>query len=267
MHSDSVGNGEYRDGSAGEGVGYPTALDLPLGGPVGWYDKKGRLRGSEAPLEGRCGKKLRRTDPPRYCTNRLGPGKTACRFHGGKSLSGVAAGRWKNGKHSRYMPKGIIEAYKAAVSDPDLYSIRSDIALIAVLQEKMLRAVDAASPPPWKKVRGLISRITKQVEAGADPLPTLRKLGALAEDGKVKAAAQEKAWDKWEDLVRKKTAAIMAEHRRTLEANAVYTVEQVMAVVSALIAAAKEILMPVDPKLFRALNARVAQLLPARPGE
>lgn len=58
----------------------------------------------------------------------MGNGK--CRMHGGKSLSGVAAPAYKGAGRSRVVPARWADAYQGAVDDPDLLSLRHDIAIV-----------------------------------------------------------------------------------------------------------------------------------------
>src|SRR5215813_2753544 len=88
-------------------------------------------RGSPEPVPGKCGRKLRGTDPPRYCLREPLAGRTACRLHGSRSLMGIASRRLKGGRFSKYMPKGGLKrAYERAASDRELISLRDDLALI-----------------------------------------------------------------------------------------------------------------------------------------
>lgn len=53
-----------------------------------------------------------------------------CRMHGGKSLSGVAAPAYKGAGRSRVVPARWSESYQGAIDDPDLLSLRHDIASV-----------------------------------------------------------------------------------------------------------------------------------------
>jgi len=53
-----------------------------------------------------------------------------CRMHGGKSLSGVAHPNYKGAGRSRVVPARWADAYTGAIDDPDLLSLRHDIASV-----------------------------------------------------------------------------------------------------------------------------------------
>jgi hypothetical protein len=74
-------------------------------------------RGSAEPMAGRCGRKLRGTNPPRYCVKYPSDGRTACKYHGGASLAGVSSPSFKTGRHSKYMPKPLMERHEARLAD------------------------------------------------------------------------------------------------------------------------------------------------------
>jgi hypothetical protein len=67
----------------------------------GWYDRNGRLRGSDVPVPGRCSKQLRGSDPPRFCLRRKLRGFHACRLHYGGVQNGILSANWRHGKFCR----------------------------------------------------------------------------------------------------------------------------------------------------------------------
>src|SRR5205807_10211401 len=75
----------------------------------------------------RCNAKNRRGV---QCKNPSIAPTTKCRFHGGLSLRGMAAPQYKNGMHSKYLPKHLKEDYEAALADPDMLYLKSQVALL-----------------------------------------------------------------------------------------------------------------------------------------
>jgi hypothetical protein len=63
-------------------------------------------------------------------------------------------------------------------------------------------------------------------------------------------------------VIQRKTVAVLAEHRRLRHLNSCLTAEQAAAFVSALSAAAKEVVQVRDDALYRLLMRRTCQLLP-----
>lgn len=61
-----------------------------------------------------------------------------CRMHGGKHPKGMAHYNFKNGSRSRYMPEKLAARYEEAIADPDLGSLKRNIALNeAIIREKL----------------------------------------------------------------------------------------------------------------------------------
>lgn len=60
-----------------------------------------------------------------------------CRMHGGKALSGVASATYKGAGRSRVVPARWADAYQGAVDDPDLLSLRHDIAMVDAQIEEL----------------------------------------------------------------------------------------------------------------------------------
>jgi hypothetical protein len=65
-------------------------------------------------------------------------------------------------------------------------------------------------------------------------------------------------------VIQRKTVVVIAEQRRLHHLGSCLTAEQAAALVSALIAAAKETIMPVSEDLYRRLMRRTCQLLPGK---
>lgn len=75
-----------------------------------------------------CGKIARKTGKP--CRNRPEPGRGYCKYHGGRIPVGVRSPHFVTGKHSKYLPKKILEKYNEAFLLDDPYSNRDEIALL-----------------------------------------------------------------------------------------------------------------------------------------
>lgn len=88
------------------------------------------IRGSEMPLPGRCGAKLRKSNPPRYCRAWPMKGKKRCRRCGGKTPSGIASPHYRHGRYSTHLPKKLLDLYQEQLDDPNLLSSLDDISLV-----------------------------------------------------------------------------------------------------------------------------------------
>lgn len=90
----------------------------------------------------RCGAKLRNSDPPRYCTQWKVKGNARCRIHGGTSPRGLANPSFRTGVHSLYMPTRLRPSYEAALGDPDLLSLRREIAAHRAAADDLRRRME-----------------------------------------------------------------------------------------------------------------------------
>lgn len=84
----------------------------------------------------RCNGTSKRTGKP--CEARAMNGSAKCYFHGGASLKGIAHPNFKHGGRTRYMPERLAARYEEAIADPDLGSLKRNIALNeAIVREKL----------------------------------------------------------------------------------------------------------------------------------
>lgn len=71
-----------------------------------------------------CGAKTKSGHCRSYILMRNG----RCRLHGGATPRGIASASWKHGRYSKVMPKRLMERYAAALNDPELGSVRDEMA-------------------------------------------------------------------------------------------------------------------------------------------
>jgi hypothetical protein len=80
-----------------------------------------------------------------------------CRLHGGAAPRGVGHYAFSTGRHSRYLPTRLASRYQQALSDPDLLSLRDEVALLDTRISTVVEALEAGeSAEGWAEIRGLI---------------------------------------------------------------------------------------------------------------
>lgn len=87
-----------------------------------------------------CGSKLRNKD--RTCRRTdIGP-SGRCKLHGGwmQDHRGAGNASFKHGRYSRFLPATIVADYQAALADPELLSLRHEIALTRAQIMEVLRS-------------------------------------------------------------------------------------------------------------------------------
>ena len=77
------------------------------------------------------------------CKNRVVDGMTVCRYHGGNTPVGVNSVHYKHGKYSRHLPEKIRMRYKDALDDPDLMSLKHDIAVTEARLTELMEKIDS----------------------------------------------------------------------------------------------------------------------------
>jgi hypothetical protein len=164
-------------------------------------DRPIKTTGSLEPIPGRCGKKLKFTgtspeNPPRYCKN--WPSKELMVPHCKKCASGaknrgIASPNFKHGNKSRYLPSRMLADYEEAIADPNLISLRSDIAVVRARTNDLLKRVDSGEAGQiWRSLQDSYQDF-KTARSAADPVKmqeSLELLGTLIERG----AADSKIW-------------------------------------------------------------------------
>jgi hypothetical protein len=102
----------------------------------------------------RCGVRNKRIGGREFCGSWPVKGRTRCRMHGGKTLVGTASPNYRSGRYSTYVPTGLRARYEQAHTDPDLLSLRSELALVdARLGDLLSRVTTGESGQLWMDLR------------------------------------------------------------------------------------------------------------------
>jgi hypothetical protein len=212
------------------------------------------LRGSEAPVEGRCAKQLNRTDPPRYCLRYPTPGRSSC-YKCGNGRFGESHPNYK-GKSSRYyrsLPRALKEHYETALRDDDIASLRDELNLLTARIAEVLGNLEEL--PPWDRATQLYSRFL-QTGDGED----LQALGSFLYEGNDAAARQGAAWKELKELIELKTKTSAAEWKRMKDLETLVTVEDALMYAQSFIDAAAKVIE--DKALLYRLQEETLCLLP-----
>ncbi len=157
-----------------------------------------------------------------------------CRFCGGNARRGVAHPKWKGGAYSKYMPKGVANRYKDALTDPDLLSARDEIALVQLrIQDLMGKLKDGGTADMWQTLRQEFVNVEAAIQQG-DPgamNQALQALGSIIEQG----AESEHVWEEMYEAIEAKTKVSEREWRRLRDLRQFMTVQQSMDLVSYLV--------------------------------
>lgn len=205
-----------------------------------------------------CGAKTRSGKPCQ--TTQLGP-SGRCRKHNGFAVKGVAHPAFKTGRHSKYMPEGLLTLYQDAVSDPDLLNLSSEIALVDAMIAEVIRKVDThESGRIWERLREANRKLREARTEGdavkmahwMEQISHLIDAGATARDHRMELLTH----------IQNRKSLVEAETRRRTTMQFFVTAEQQMMVVSAVAHLVKENVQ--DPKALRAISNGLADLLNRR---
>lgn len=104
----------------------------------------------------------------KQCERDAMKGKEVCYMHGGKTPRGFDLPQTKTGRHSKYLPTGLLNIYTDSQADPELLSVREDIHLIdALLNFKLQQLLDSdgnrnvSSLKAWETAKKQIVEIRK----------------------------------------------------------------------------------------------------------
>jgi hypothetical protein len=191
----------------------------------------------------------------RPCGQPAVPGMNVCHWHGGKSQVGAGAHSFKHGRYSRYLPTRMIEQYEKSLRDPDLLSLKNDIAVVDARLAELVAMLDRGeSGTHWRQLRAAMKRLN-EVKTFEEKREALENLGhMIAQGGEV--------FKVWEDIFtaqdhRRRLA--MTERRRLADMQASVTAEQAIALVHSVVALIRKHVT--DRAILSALSEDVAALL------
>lgn len=117
------------------------------------------------PVPGRCN--ARRSNGQGYCMKLPAAGRTRCYKHGGATPIGPASPQFKHGRRSKYLPGNVAALYEEALQNPQLMSLRDEIALLDMAINQNLEAVTwGESRERWETVISSALTINRAIASG-----------------------------------------------------------------------------------------------------
>lgn len=121
-------------------------------------------------------------------------GMDVCYHHGGATPKGIASVHYKGKERSKYLPKGMLTAYEDMMANPDLLSVRADVALVdALIASKLPKLEEGESAQHWEFAIKLIgkARVAYKSEQYGQLEECLHELEALADDRRLFYATEQ----------------------------------------------------------------------------
>lgn len=164
---------------------------------------------------------------PRPCRRRVVEPGQRCNLHGGASLKGLDSPVLTHGRHSKYLPARLQERYEEALADPDLISLRDEIALLDTRIAELVSGMDAAdSRELWEGVGVAYASLVAARKAKKwDQIDAaLKTLGNLVRRG----GDIWQTWHEIEDVVDRRRRLVEGERRRLVDLQQYVTAERVL---------------------------------------
>jgi hypothetical protein len=211
----------------------------------------------------RCKAKSKRSGE--QCKKDAVRGREVCHIHGGKSLVGINSPTFKHGRFSKSIPARLSESYHEVLADPNKLALDNELAVLVARNEELLAALDSeGSARLFKRLRDTMSAMDR---ASRDAR-TARERGNQEAENRhsqkqaellnelrrmiLRGASEVERWDELRTNMDAQRKLAESERKRLVEAHQVATVEEIMALMGALLAIIKKHVP--DPATQRAIG-------------
>lgn len=167
------------------------------------------------------------------------PGRNVCRFHGGKTLQGLASPTIKNGKYSKYLPARLLAIYEESTDDPRLLDLSNDISLVDARLADLLKRVDTGeSGEAWQLAREAQKALNEGLTKGDMALARM----ALSDlEGIIKRGMSDyMAWREIGTLLDRRERLVRSQRKSEIEAGELIPKAEVRLLTSYLLRAVTE---------------------------
>lgn len=231
---------------------YSAVAHLPLPpGVTVTKDSEGKVTGYYLNGTKICAAK--RWDADAMCLAPAGP-TGRCYTHGGRRARGKDHYNFQTGFYSRYLPDSVLTRYQQALNDPDLVSLRSNLALTETRMSQLLERLETSDTLEyWQRLQSWFVHFQSQTqEQQLSLLPTLHDL--------VNAALDDyKAWQQIQQISEDKRKLAESERRRLLDMQQYITVERAMLLVSTVVSVVRKYVT--DDETLQQISGGVERLL------
>lgn len=159
-------------------------------------------------------------------------------MHGGTQPVGPASPNWKDGRHSRVLPKQLLQDYQASLDDPDRLLLTSEIALLDARINELLQVVDTReSGRIWSELQKRVTAL-EAGQAAKNPVAVATaqfEILLLIREGH----AEWTAWGDVIELIERRRKLVESERKRLVEAQQVVAVDQALALLGLMVEAVR----------------------------
>jgi hypothetical protein len=167
------------------------------------------------------------------CRRRASPGRRTCSMHGGRTPVGANAPAFVTGKYSRFLPQRLLADYERILRDPDMTSLKDEVAMTDAAINDCLRRADAGdSSALWSRLHAAYAACTTAHTHGdVDAFgAAFTALGAAIEAGHEDA----EVWAQIADLIDVRRRLVATESARLSALDGMVTVDAALSMVVAL---------------------------------
>lgn len=202
--------------------------------PEGWsqhYGEDGLVYTFNDNGDSVCGA---RTRSKGYCRKAPLSGRNRCKLHGGASPRGIASASYKHGSYSKDLPSKLAERYLDAMTDDELLSLRSDIALLQTrVSDQLSNFSEGGTGELFVQACEIYNDLIKALgrEDQVESQHLLSELGKTLKQG----SKEHFTWQGIEETLEKKRKLSDSERKRLVDLKQMVTVEELMIVTGALV--------------------------------
>lgn len=209
------------------------------------------------PDDRRCTARAKSRDRAR-CRQPRVPGRTVCRYHGGRTPRGVNHPNYRGRGRAKDLPRGLTPAYERAIKDPDALSLKSDVALWEVrIGELLGRLSGGESGALWTRLKDAWAGLEAAKDTGDCPTVALRvgEIGRLIAGG----VDDDAVWRQLGEAINEKGRAAQREWRRLRDLQMVMPADRVLLLVASVMHSVKRHVT--DRQALAGISRDIADLL------
>jgi hypothetical protein len=179
-----------------------------------------------------CNAKSKRSQ--QRCRRHATPGMAVCRIHGGKTPKGPALPQFRTGRYSKFLPARMAATYRAAAQDPELLSLRSEIALLDARIAELLGRVDTGeSGALWNTLQKEWAAFRRSRALG--DVPTMHLAIARLDLLMDRKHTDSAAWQEIGEAIEQRRKLVESEQKRLVALQAMMSQEQALTLMGVLV--------------------------------
>lgn len=163
-------------------------------------------------------------------------GREGCRLHGGRSLIGPAHPGFIDGRHGKYLPKNLGQRYADALKDPQLVSVRAELALLDIRVGELLGSIGkTGSVAVLGQIKGKMREFRAAGARGKAGVRAARVSLQQLEDLIERGVSAATTWDELRETIDLRRKLAEAEGRREKDSSQTISIQQAVLMMALLV--------------------------------